>query len=248
MLPGFRFLFAAIVFSLSILVFGFGAAALLHAAHEEFVRAPSWRGAPESRFAQQPEPTRPVLAVLRIEPEVTEPKPPENAAAIAAPAEPEVIAAAPAEAEKIAALKPDDSPPAEAAKPDLPVAQQSPPADAAVEADAPAAVEEPKIAPAEVVSQPASETIPAASAPDAPAASTKIATLGGPAAVTEAEPPANAARAHSERGSLKKRARARRARAAHHHRTVQRARAAARQATQQPASPFAAPTPAVGGG
>jgi len=52
MLPGFRFLFAAIVLSMSILVFGLGAAALLRAAHEEFASNPSWRGAPETIFAQ----------------------------------------------------------------------------------------------------------------------------------------------------------------------------------------------------
>ena len=48
MLPGFRFLFAAIVLSMSILVFGLGAAALLRAAHEEFASTPSWRAAPET--------------------------------------------------------------------------------------------------------------------------------------------------------------------------------------------------------
>ena len=36
MLPGFRFLFAATMLSMSLLVFGLGAAALLRAAHEEF--------------------------------------------------------------------------------------------------------------------------------------------------------------------------------------------------------------------
>ena len=52
MLPGFRFLFAAIVLSMSILVFGLGAAALLRAAHEEFASTPAWRVAPEPKFAQ----------------------------------------------------------------------------------------------------------------------------------------------------------------------------------------------------
>ena len=53
MLPGFRFLFAAIVLSMSILVFGLGAAALLRAAHEEFASMPSRRAPPEPVFAQQ---------------------------------------------------------------------------------------------------------------------------------------------------------------------------------------------------
>ncbi len=51
MLPGFRFLFAAIVLSMSVLVFGLGAAALLRAAHEQFASTPAWRAAPEPKFA-----------------------------------------------------------------------------------------------------------------------------------------------------------------------------------------------------
>ena len=58
MLPGFRFLFAAIVLSMSILVFGLGAAALLRAAHEEFASTPTWRAAPETVFAQPAEAPR----------------------------------------------------------------------------------------------------------------------------------------------------------------------------------------------
>ena len=75
MLPGFRFLFAAIVLSMSILVFGLGAAALLRAAHEEFASTPSWRAAPETMFAQPAEPTRPVLAMLRVDPPVADKTP-----------------------------------------------------------------------------------------------------------------------------------------------------------------------------
>src|SRR4051794_23316443 len=70
MLPGFRFLFAAILLSASILVFGLGAAALLRASHEQYVSNPSWRNGPQEQvFAQAPEPAQPVLAVLRAEPE-----------------------------------------------------------------------------------------------------------------------------------------------------------------------------------
>ncbi|MCP3464295.1 hypothetical protein [Bradyrhizobium sp. CCGUVB23] len=66
MLPGFRFLFAAILLSTSILVFGLGAAALLRATHEQFVSNPSWRNGPQEQvFAQA---TEPVLAALRAEP------------------------------------------------------------------------------------------------------------------------------------------------------------------------------------
>ena len=73
MLPGFRFLVAAIVFSLSILIFGLGAAALLRAAHEQFASNATWHAtAPTgfTTFLPQPDP---ILAVLRIEPKVPEP-------------------------------------------------------------------------------------------------------------------------------------------------------------------------------
>jgi hypothetical protein len=70
MLPGLRFLFAAILLSASVLVFGLGATSLLRATHEEYVSYPSWRNGPKEQvFAQAPEPVRPVLAALRAEPE-----------------------------------------------------------------------------------------------------------------------------------------------------------------------------------
>ena len=61
MLPGFRFLLAAIVLSMSILIFGLGAAALLRAAHEEVAGVPTRRVMPEPVFTQHvetPAPTR----------------------------------------------------------------------------------------------------------------------------------------------------------------------------------------------
>jgi hypothetical protein len=76
MLPGFRFLFGAILLCFSIMVFGLGAAALFRAAHEEFVSRPSWRAAPGTMLAQQNEPfaqqsdsSRAVLALLEVEPD-----------------------------------------------------------------------------------------------------------------------------------------------------------------------------------
>ncbi|OPZ00205.1 hypothetical protein A5906_23645 [Bradyrhizobium sacchari] len=77
MLPGFRFLLAAILLSTSILVFGLGAAALLRATHEQYVSTPSWRNGPQEQvFAQAPEPAQPVLAALRADPEAAaEPMP-----------------------------------------------------------------------------------------------------------------------------------------------------------------------------
>ncbi|MGX4802754.1 hypothetical protein [Bradyrhizobium guangdongense] len=69
MLPGFRFLLGAILLSTSILVFGLGAASLLRATHEQYVNNPAWRNGPQEQvFAQAPEPARPVLAALRVEP------------------------------------------------------------------------------------------------------------------------------------------------------------------------------------
>src|SRR5207244_12753309 len=42
MLPGFRFLLAAIILATSILIFGLGAAALLRTAPEAFASNPTW--------------------------------------------------------------------------------------------------------------------------------------------------------------------------------------------------------------
>src|SRR5580700_7671917 len=115
MLPGFRFLFAAIVLSMSILVFGLGAAALLRTAHEQFANNPSWHAAPEAMFAQQADATRPVLAMLRIEPPPKIQEAPDNIPAAIAPQEPAAIAppaeaaatmSAPAAPEQMAALNP----------------------------------------------------------------------------------------------------------------------------------------------
>src|SRR3984957_8823587 len=144
MLPGFRFLFAAIVLTMSILVFGLGAAALLRAAHEEFASTPAWHATPEAMFAQQNETTRPVLALLRIDTPV-EQKAPDNVAAEPAPA---VIASTPAEPEKIAALPPEDSSQPEAAKSEIPVSETAPPAEAtsSAAADLPASADETKVA------------------------------------------------------------------------------------------------------
>ena len=77
MLPGFRFLFTAIVLSMSVLVFGLGAAALLRAAHEEFANLPSRRATPEPMFARLNDDPPPTLALLRVDPPVAE-KPAEN--------------------------------------------------------------------------------------------------------------------------------------------------------------------------
>ncbi len=161
MLPGFRFLFTAIVLSMSILIFGLGAAALLRAAHEEVASIPSRRAAPETNFAQQPsEPARPVLAMLRIEPPPAEQKAPDNVPLAAAPAEPAATTSPPAEPEKVAALKP-----AEALKPEEASPLQAAPLDSA----------KPEIPLAETPAQ--AETTPPPTETPAPAAETKVAVL-----------------------------------------------------------------------
>ena len=264
MLPGFRFLFTAIVLSMSVLVFGLGAAALLRAAHEEFASNPSWRAAPETNFAQPSEATGPTLAMLRADPPGPGQKASDNVPAAAAPTEPATIVSAPAEPsasastpvelDKIAVLKSEDSPPQETAKPEIPVAESQPQSEGApAQADAPAVADETKIAPSEQVSSSAqtlaaaNEAAPAASeqagaaiSADADLASTKIATLGGPPVTIEAPPPAKAASAKPDESVIKKRQQARRA--AQRRRIALRARMA-RQAPAQPAAnPFSQPT------
>jgi hypothetical protein len=116
MLPGFRFLFAAIMLSMSLLVFGLGAAALLRAAHESFASNSSWRGAPEVTFSQRNDATLPVLATLRVEPLAENGN---DAAKAAAPAESAPPLAESASHDQVAALSPAETPPAETAKPDV---------------------------------------------------------------------------------------------------------------------------------
>ena len=119
MLPGFRFLLAAMVLSVSILVFGLGAAALLRAAHEEFASNPSWHAAPEAMFAPPGETRRPVLAMLRVEPPASGQTASDGAAAtnppaISKPAEQATVSAA---AEQTPAIPPSAEPTATASPP-----------------------------------------------------------------------------------------------------------------------------------
>jgi hypothetical protein len=177
MLPGFRFLFAAIVLSMSVLVFGFGAAALLRTAHEEFASTPSWQPAPEARFAQnhpaaQPA-SPPVLAMLRVDDPPKEipqdslkaDQPASDAAPATAPVDRAATTATELQSapEKIAALPAADSSPQETAKemaqPEAPMPEasvgESPPQAAT---DAPAAAD-----PTTTAQQPANDATPAPS-------------------------------------------------------------------------------------
>jgi hypothetical protein len=237
MLPGLRFLFAAIILSMSILVFGLGAAALLRAAHEEFASNPSWHATPETMFTQQREATRPVLAMLRIDMPAADQQASDHAPLAAAPAEQAAVAATPAE--RIAALKPEDSPLPAAMKPEIPVEAAAAQSDAAPAADAPASTDATKIA---AVLSSANETVPTApeqasapASPDTDIAATRVATLGGPAVTIE--PPVTSAK--PDRSAVKKRKHARR--------TVQRRKTAlsarvAGPTLQQPADLFAQPS------
>src|ERR1700692_2603148 len=250
MLPGFRFLFAAIVLSMSILVFGLGAAALLRAAHEQFANNPSWHAAPEAMFAQQSEATRPVLATLRIEPPPKAQPAPDNAAAPVPPPPPP---------EQMAALNPEPTSTPETARPEtavpqIPATNEAAPAqaDASPAADTtkmamPSAAEAATVASTEQASpplpilSPANNATPAASGPaaseqaSAPAApnpgatSTTIATLGGATVTIETRsPPAKVVSEKPDRSAIRKRQQARRA--AQRRKSGAGARLAAREA------------------
>ena len=199
MLPGFRFLFAAIVLSMSVLIFGLGAAALLRSAHEEFASLPSRRPPAEPVFTRQNEPPMPTLALLRFDPPVLDKpapdnKPTENAPAAATsetvtPAE-QAPDAAPAEPQKLAALKPPEEPmPAAALKPEIP-AEETASATPVMPAEAAASAPNDEVKVATVADIPEPSATPATPTTDRLSlegniAATKIATLGGPAVIIE---------------------------------------------------------------
>lgn len=147
MLPGFRFLFAATMLSMSLLIFGLGAAALLRAAHESFASNSSWRAAPETPFAQRPDTTMPVLATLRVEPNSFDKANEPVAAAIPAPVDQPMSSGEPARNDQVAALRPAEAPPLEPAKPtEQPVPAlmpENPPATEAVSSPAVVSMTEP---------------------------------------------------------------------------------------------------------
>jgi hypothetical protein len=207
MLPGFRFLFAAVALSMSILVFGLGAVALLRAAHEEFASPPSWRAPPETMFAQPSETTRPVLALLRIEPPIVEQKPSDDIASVippaAAPAETTAALSTPAEPEPIAARKPEPPSSPEIADPEtansetansetsnsetpkseIPIAEMAVQGELApVQADPHAPAAETRIAANEMIAAAPNEAAPTGSEPLSPPVSPDIASAKSNAA------------------------------------------------------------------
>ena len=252
MLPGFRFLVAAIALSLSILVFGLGAAALLRAAHEQFASIPARRAPPEPVFAQPSEPAVPTLALLRVDPAAAA-KAPIDLPTTSEPAAAVPDATPPAEPEKLAALKPDEAAPAEVAKPDAPAAESTPAATQLTAAEAteselvaPAASDATKVAAISDPAPPATEATPIAieqtnqqASPQASPAATTIATLGGPEVPIAQPAAAKTTDTKADKAATKKRARAQ-----HHkeQRRAARARLTSQAIVQQSADPFATPT------
>jgi hypothetical protein len=206
MLPGFRFLFAAILLSTSILVFGLGAAALLRATHEQYVSNPSWRNGPQEQvFAQAPEPAQPVLAALRAEPEMAaepvasasqpEPSLRDQVPTIALPlSEPEQVAAATTEADAKPEIMapPADATASEPAKTETKTEAEAPAptADTLTPADTTASIPEAKPAAAATAGEPTAadpSLVLASSALDI--ATAKVAALNNPATTAWKDPP-----------------------------------------------------------
>jgi hypothetical protein len=184
MLPGFRFLLAALLLSISVLVFGLGAAALLRAAHEEVASVPS-RRVPEPIFAEGNEAT---LAMARTEPETEQDQPSMTAAGTTVeqtPDEPERIAPL-TETETTTEIEPTEATSAIGAdleaKPEAPAQADtsSPPPETSIATAGPAvAGETASAAPAEAPPLDESTRL----------AQMKIATLGGPAVTIEQSKP-----------------------------------------------------------
>lgn len=244
MLPGFRFLLAAILLSMSILIFGLGAAALLRAAHEEVASVPTRRVMAEPVFAQPVERPAPTLALLRIEPAAPEKAPdPVPAPAAALEPAPEAVPVPKVETEKLAALKLDDVAPAEPAKPELAASEPAAPQAASVDQ---ATSTETKIAAVAASPMPAAETPPPFEliAPpgltDPAIAPMKTAALGSPAAKIEKTAETKKTAEKPDRSEIKKQERADRAKE-RRRQAARRARLAAQQAAvQQAADPFQA--------
>lgn len=72
MLPSLRFLFVAVVLSLSMMIFGLGAASLLRSAQQEVANLPTRHVQPETVLAREPEAAMPTLAMLRLDPPAAE--------------------------------------------------------------------------------------------------------------------------------------------------------------------------------
>jgi hypothetical protein len=209
MLPGFRFLFAAVILSMSVLIFGLGAAALLRTAHEEFASLPTRRAPPEPVFPRPNDSLIPTLAMLRVDPPIVERPVPAAAVPEIAPDKPEAAEqapeTAPVEPEKLAAQ-------VEAATPEVPATETTvqTPSVPTGKTDAPLTNTEVKLAAA--AAEPEQSVATTASLPAGPAslegniATTRIATLGGPPVVVDEKTAAATIDAKPDRDTLRKRA------------------------------------------
>jgi hypothetical protein len=245
MLPGFRFLFAAVVLSTSMLIFGLGAAALLRAAHEEFASIPSRRAPPEIMFTQQSE-ARPSLAMMRAEPAAAELKDagsPTGDVQIASPGKQSPIASTAPEPEnpateldKVAALT-DIATPAENSSPSENPKPEPSTSEIAVQAEAPSPAAETTVAAIAEITNQVAATVPDQTAPPVEEstriAETRIATLGGPPVSIETNTASKVAPAAVKKNVQAKRI-VKRRKIAQRPRTTQ-------QASQRPVDPFGQP-------
>jgi hypothetical protein len=268
MLPGFRFLFGAIVLSVSVLIFGVGAAALLRAAHEEFASNPTWRAPAEPMFAQR-EATRPTLSVLQV-------NPPTSAAPVstAGPADsadaPAADRSVPTGPDQNALGGPEQGSSPESVKAETSAAETLTPADAlaapaglaAISTDT--SVPVPAGAPAPsasrqqaVLGQAANESTASANAPmgepppatpSTETASASLAALGDqPAAETNTPPAHVPTRAIGANAETEAKQRARAERDKERRRAAQRARALTQAAVQEPGAAQQALSPQLFG-
>lgn len=251
MLPGLRFLFAAIVLSISLLIFGLGAAALLRAAHQEFASLPSRPQPAEKLFTAQSDVAMPSLAMLRVDTPIEDAEASDvpatgNAQAEAEPDDPPSIVAtmapSPATEFDTRALSitsaPDLQNPPEASTPETLLRNEPAP-----EAETTSSIET-EIAATE--SQPPPSPNPAATpleqmdiAVASDTISTKLATLGGPVDIGKRPSPIKA-KQKLRRVEVKKRLRAERAT---QRRKMARRAGALPRASQAPADPFGSAQP-----
>jgi hypothetical protein len=247
MLPGFRFLFGAIVLSVSLLIFGLGATALLRVAHQEFTSLPSRPAPPPPVFAQS-DPAMPSLAMLRdniliSDNQAVEETPPIDGQAAAQPVEPSMTTPAailPTEPEKIAT--PVVAAPARdgSSRPEMPdtqtlASEPTAPVEPTAAAEAPSSIETKSAA---SISTTLTAAGPTPTAPEqshrgvrSDSISTKVATIGGPAAEIETKASPIRMRSKSRAVAIKKRVL--KQRTAAKHRIAKRARVV-RRASQAP--------------
>ncbi|RJF75078.1 hypothetical protein D4Q52_10555 [Rhodopseudomonas palustris] len=177
MLPGIRFLFAAVALAVSMLVFGLGAAALLRASHEQFANVMTVRPAPVLLAARPAEPPMPTLSMLRVEP-TNDPQAP-AAVSTAPAAESATPAQDPISLNAQPAVRHDESTPPAQTSEAVPNAAAPEPVATAPSA-APAVADKP--------SQQSSATLPTAAAVELPSAEPTKSDRAAPDTATEPAP------------------------------------------------------------